>query len=312
MATTFDAVSVLPGAAAKKLRHLREIAEDRRGASNAAREALERAREDRNRAQAAISQYESQSNLRLDPEVAQRLRKELEPLQAEFGRRNEAYQARNARWSTIKRLVTRIENYVGGLPSSTRIEIYSQPLAIRLGIGGKRASSSSPREAIDAARREIEALTNRIAEIESAPFPMSEGIAKIEAAVDALAVNGAPELDGILAGGREIIWPTDIRLMGEGAMSIPDVPALIAWLDPLALKRRLVGELEEAVGDDKNAIPRSDRPKMVADVRERLLAVERIEEAAISELEETGVEFERREGADPRAVLSVLGPTPRD
>jgi hypothetical protein len=312
MATTFDAVSVLPGAAAKKLRHLREIAEDRHGVSGAAREALERAREDRNRAQVAISQYDSHSNLRQDPDVAQRLRKELEPLQAEFARRNEAYQARNARWGTVKKLVTRIENYVGGLPSSTRIELYSQPLAARLGIGGKRASASSPREAIDAARREIEALTARIAEIESAPYPLAEAVAKIEAAVDALAVNGAPELDGILAGGREIVWPSDIRLMGEGAMSIPDVPALIAWLDPLALKRRLVGELEEAVGDDKNAIPRADRPKMIADVRERLLVIERIEEAAISELEETGIEFERRPEADPRAVLSVNGPAPRD
>jgi hypothetical protein len=142
---------------------------------------------------------------------------------------------------------------------------------------------------------------------------MSEAVAKIEAAVDALAVNGAPELDSILAGGNESVWPSDIRLMGEGAMSIPDVPALIAWLDPLALKRRLIGELEEAVGDDdKNAIPRSDRPKMIADVRERLLAVERGEEAAITELEETGIEFERRPEADPRAVLSINGPAPRD
>jgi hypothetical protein len=210
-------------------------------------------------------------------------------------------------------LLTRCENYVGDLPSTVKIELHSQPLAARLGIGGKRASASSPREAIDAARREIETLTTRVGEIESAPYPLAEAVAKIEAAVDALAMNGAPELDGILAGGNEIGWPSDMRLMGEGAISVPDVPAFIAWLDPLALKRRLVGELEEAQGDDdKDAVPRADRPKMIADVRERLLAVERAEEAAVTELEDTGVEFERRPEADPRAVLSINGPAPRD
>jgi hypothetical protein len=311
MATIFDAISVLPKPAAAKLRRLRDLVDDRYGGVTAARGALERAREDRNRARDAISQYESRSNLRQDPEVAKQLRKELEPLEAEFGRRNETYQSRSGRWSAAKRLLTRCENYIGDLPRG-KIEVLTTPLLERVGLGGKR-TSSSPREAIDAARREIETLTARIAEIEAAPYPLAEAVAKIEAAVDALATNGAPELDGILAGGNEIVWPSDIRLMGEGAISIPDVPAFVAWLDPLALKRRLVGELEEAVGDDdKDAIPRADRLKMIGDVRERLLAVERIEEAAIGELEEAGVEFERRPNADPRAVLSINGPAPRD
>jgi hypothetical protein len=313
MATTFDAISVLPRPAAAKLRRLREIEEDRHGALMAAREALEFARENRNRGQAAIGEYENRSNLRQVAEVAERMRKELEPLQAEFSLRNESYQLKSERWKVAKRLTARIEDYVASLPRGQKIEVLTPPLLERIGIGAKRGPTLEPREAIEAARREIEMLNDRVAKIEHAPFPLSEAVERVELAVDALAANGAPDLDGILAGGNEIGWPTDYRLLGEGGISIHDTPAFIAWLDPLALKRRVVSELEEAHGDDEAAaIARADRPKMIADVRERLLAVERAEEAAITELEDTGIEFDRRESADPRAVLSINGPAPRD
>jgi hypothetical protein len=304
---TFDAVNVLPAPAAAKLRRLREHADDLNGAAMTARSHLEDLRTRRNLARINLVEYRKQP--RIIEERLESLEAEVAASGEEFNRRNQLFQERSARWSGISRLVGLCETYVADLPRGSRIEVHSQPKPLLARFGGKRAAPSSPRDVIETTRAEIAALKERLTTIDAAPLPASELTPQIERMVDGLAV--APELDDLVVGGREIAWPTRMQFTGSGAFHTADPVALLCWLFPGEVKDRLLGELEKiASGDD--AIATSDKPALVAGVREQLLILERSEEAAIAELEASGIEFERRPEADPRAVLSINGPAPRD
>ena len=73
-----------------------------------------------------------------------------------------------------------------------------------------------------------------------------------------------------------------------------DVMATLAWLFKKQLTEAVVAAVREAGGPDDDAIPTAARPKMLASARSSLLEIERIEEAAIEEIEATGAMFERR------------------
>ena len=163
-----------------------------------------------------------------------------------------------------------------------------------------------------AARHEIDELTARLAQIDNAPYPASEIKARAVAFVKELAETGAPEIDSLLAGGNEIRWPSDFHLVGERGLPLTNAPALLAWLFPDAMIKRVVALVEEEAADDAGAIPAKDRPKMKEQIHDALLLANRVEEAAIMEGEARGVEIDRRGDADVRAVLGIIGPRARD
>ena len=122
----FDAVDALPPAAAALLTHLRELADDRHGAAMGARERLETIRENRARLQGTIN---STRNLRgyQNTEHLAKHEAELRQLDSKFGKANDRYMERSARWTAVKRVVDRVEAFVGDLPATLVIKPFSGP-----------------------------------------------------------------------------------------------------------------------------------------------------------------------------------------
>lgn len=301
----WDAARALPEPASTKYRRLAGIAQDRQAAFRRAYDAVEDAREAA--AKARVQYLIAERSPRHDPEAIARLNEPNAEDEAEIARLVVERDDRSARSAGITRLVARIDNYVGDLNARTKITLFSGSLPAR-------KKGEAPVDAVARCRKEIEKLRERIAEIDSAPRPLDELIARATAEIEALANRGAPDVDGLIDAGLAIGWATrPLDLLGRSADgmvialngSSVDTMATLAWLFKRQLTDAVVAAVREASGPDDDAIPIAARPKMLASVRTSLLELERIEETAVEEIEATGAMFERRPDADPRAVLGL-------
>ena len=144
--------------------------------------------------------------------------------------------------------------------------------------------------------------------VQSAPSPSSEAIACAVAEIDALALDGEPDIEAVATNAGPIAWPTSalfIQVAPAGGMvaasaEVVAVPALLAWWDRDGLVSRITA-LIQSRSDDENAIASGQRPKMVADLRADLLEVERTE---CSGVEAAGTD-DYRTDTDPRALLGL-------
>jgi hypothetical protein len=254
------------------------------------------------KAEIALTMY--LRNPRTTHEEVARLEGRIAEARAELTRIGENRDSRWRRSQPIGQLVNRIGAYVTSTDPRS-ISLFDGPLP-------KRAKGVTASEAIATARQEIETLTARLAEIDNAPFPVSETKARAAGIVKALAETGAPEIDGLLAGGTEVRWASDFALVGDRAVQITNAPALLAFLFPEALTKKIVSMIEEEAAEQEGAIASKERPVMKAQIHDALLVANRIEEAAIGEAEASGAEIDRRGDADVRAVLGIIGPRPRD
>ena len=228
------------------------------------------------------------------------------------------------RWRGCKRelsqgiaaLVTRLESYIGDLPVNAKVTLFGGPLP-------GRKKGEAPHDVVSRCRHEIEKLHERIASIRDAPRPLDELIARATAEIDTLAQRGEPDMDGLLVEATGIAWPTrPLDLLArnhDGGVvaangSTVDTLAVMAWLFKAQLTKAVTQALREQASDIGDAIPMAERPRRIAELRTSLLEIERVEEAAIEEIEATGATFKRRANADPRAVLSLSTdlPPPRD
>ncbi|GLI93667.1 hypothetical protein [Methylocystis echinoides] len=91
----------------------------------------------------------------------------------------------------------------------------------------------------------------------------------------------------------------------------PDAFALLAWLHRDTIIQRICAEID-AVADDRSALDPAQRAKKLAQADAAILLAEREEEAAICEALSRGFLIDRREDADPRAIVGIEGPAPRN
>ena len=301
----FDPVTVLPEAEKLKFIALRDEAADRNAIARQAAQALEDARADLNRASINLVLYERQPVARTVEEL-DRFKANVAAAEAEMRRLSDNAASRTARSQAIGHLARRLEDYIGGLSVTTKLSLYAN---------GAKRSKEPPAETVSKARDQIAALRQQLLDIETAPYPREEILAAMEVQIRAFAAAGAPDLDMLIAAGGNIGWPEQQHLVGAaGSVFIVNVPALVAWLSPEALIKKLSKEIEDAADDDGEAVPRAERPKRIRAIRDELLTVERIEETGIEDAAKGGAEIERRSDADPRAVLGLASslPAPRD
>ena len=202
----FDAVDVLPPAAAALLSRLREQVDDKHGAAMGARERLEALRETRQKLQGTIN---SAGNMRgyQNAEHLAKLEADLKQLDGKIRKANDAYGERSARWTAVSRVVQNIERYLGDLPSTVGIEPFAGPAP-------KLKGTSAA--VIETCRARAEQIRAEMIAVETAPLPSADQAARAMAQIDELAARGEPTFQPT----GEIEWPmADLYLRVSGALA---------------------------------------------------------------------------------------------
>jgi hypothetical protein len=152
----------------------------------------------------------------------------------------------------------------------------------------------------------VRTLQAELSQARTAPLPLPEAIARAKQAVTA-AASALPPFD--LSGFISADLPPRINL----TTLLQSMPTqLLASLIPDALVAHLEAQLRAAYAaapaDAPGAKPMTEaqRRKRIAELQEELLQAELQEERAIRAREMEGFDVDRREDADPRAVLASL------
>lgn len=224
-------------------------------------------------------------------------------------------EALGQRWHGLKRLLTDVESYVATAGNLTAVPAPQVTL---------------PR--IDRLAAEVEKVRKDIAELKaekhavnSAAYPSAEVKARARREIEALAEAGRPNVLRMIDHGpaEGIFWPdvkAQSRILGGMAVPLPgdvrhageELPgghlALLAFLCKDTMLAAVMAEID-AVSEDSAALSSEQRVAKIAELDARILKAERIE-AALVAASSGSVDF--REDADPRAVLGVDGPAPRE
>ena len=94
-----------------------------------------------------------------------------------------------------------------------------------------------------------------------------------------------------------------ISRTGSHGPSRTPSPSPRGWT-PIGLIAALEAEIDR-LADDEHALAPEERQAQERQLRAELLAAERLEEAAVMQAKDDGVEILRRPAADPRAVLGL-------
>lgn len=218
------------------------------------------------------------------------------------------------RWTKQKRLLSKIEGYIAAARNLTMAP------AVKL----KFPTVDRLAAEVERIRKDIAELQAEKHAINSAAFPAAEAKARARAEIEMLAERGKPRVTQLIDHGPAagVGWPHLVAkssiygmktpLPGDEALTADDLPgahlALIAWLH----KDQLIAALDveiTAVAEDDAALSTEQRAVKLAEVDARILDAERIECALVRN---AGGTIDFRENTDPRAVLGVDGPAPRE
>jgi hypothetical protein len=179
-------------------------------------------------------------------------------------------------------------------------------------------------EAVERLRHQLAELRADRAETEAAPIPSSQAKAIMRRRVAEIADRGKPDVDGLIEGTGEIVWPMLPRpsalagyaQAGDGTRSPiittessrgHDGMALMIWLHQAAVIQALEAEIDECA-DDGAALSDETRKKKIEQLDARILDLE-YSEVLLIEGANSAADF--RSDTDPRAVLQVSGPAPK-
>ncbi|QND22554.1 hypothetical protein HB774_24080 [Rhizobium leguminosarum bv. viciae] len=214
------------------------------------------------------------------------------------------------RWTSQKRLLTRVEAYVASL-RATCAQAPSPSV--------KFPSADRLLPEIDKQRTEIATLLADRHEILSKAFPSIEIKARARAEIEELARRGAPDVSYVLNHGPSegLVWP-DYRTIARGGgigvvlpgdtgftsrVDAPHLP-LLAWL----FKDRLLAAIEaeiDANSEDEQSLSLEVRTKKLSEIDARILMAERVD---VAMTRHSGGAADYRDDTDPRAFLGVEGP----
>jgi hypothetical protein len=156
-------------------------------------------------------------------------------------------------------------------------------------------------QAIERLRNEISAAQNHLSVVKRAPIPKNDAKKLAAVYVQQLVQRGRPQVSV----DRDQLSVAYVDPRRDTLTHYADVASLLAWLDPVALTKRLEAEIE-ALPEQQQPMPASEREQRAAELTERLLGLERQEEALIALAASEGLDVMRRADADPRAVLGIV------
>ena len=153
-------------------------------------------------------------------------------------------------------------------------------------------------EAITRIRAEITAAQQELAALRRAPLPSGELRQKAKNYIAELAKAGRPLLMAE-RGEFRIDWMPGV--LANGPLG-PAAAALLAAVDPDRLYALLEEQINHVVGA---GLSENERPRRQQQIEDRILALERSEEALVEQAHENDHDVARRPAASPFAILSI-------
>ena len=315
----FDVIDVLASApaAADRLRTLRQDVADKRNLTVpfADRQDANTARGDAERQLQRLLAHRSDGGFGLsesDPRVVA-AQQHLDKMTAEAQRLKELDEARNPAWRTSSNTLVGIEQWLrGGVPAGNVLHDDDDAEPPKL------VKGESVTDAVERLRRRVRELKADLHRIRSSPFPSSYAKTRMRAQIDALAMQGAPNVSDLVEHDRQIIFPTQQLRSQVYNTEIPsiafadahDTVPLIAWLFKPAMIAALEREIDTEA-DDKSALTHEARQQQEAEVQGDLLAVERDESWMVWQAMSERLPVDHRSDCAPQAILQcrlVLAP----
>lgn len=162
-------------------------------------------------------------------------------------------------------------------------------------------TGESVTEAVDRIRRDIGKLVAEKFQVEQAGLPTHEIRAKARDWISRCAETARPQ---ITATHNEFAITFNVYDQ-RASVPMPDIAAIMAFLDPEKLTKR-IDEAIEQMPKPRLALSAEQKAKRLREIKDLLYERETEEEALISLAEEQGQTIDRRPTADPRAILGLV------
>jgi hypothetical protein len=196
------------------------------------------------------------------------VRADLDRLERERSRRNSAR-------SNTEQVVSRLDNFIMQLFSGASDDA---PPPWPAAVPGPHEGELLI-DALLRVRHEIGVAWGELQQIKTAPPPASEIRAALVGEVDRMAAEGRPHV-AINGGEVTLHWPdVQVYAVPGGALSAPSGSAskMLAALFPEQIKTLLIA----SVGDAEGGVPSSERPRLIREAEQRILALEVCEERMV-------------------------------
>lgn len=196
-----------------------------------------------------------------DPRVVEQ-RRLLDKLTDDFKRLNERNEVRSAAWREAGHTLQAVEGWLkDGRPHGTVLQDHEGEVP-------KLNKGEGLMDAIERHRRRGRELKADLNRIQSAPFPSSYAKAQMRAQIEALAMQGAPNLSDLIENDRQIVWPTqrvqsNVVNTATPALAFAEFDAAIpfvVWLHRDAIIKRMDAEIDTEA-DDVAALTHAEREK---------------------------------------------------
>jgi hypothetical protein len=204
-------------------------------------------------------------------------------------------------------VLTNVEEFLkSGRPGGTTLEaVETEP--------PKLAKGETVIDAIERLRRRGRELQADLHRIRSAPYPSAHAKRKMREQVEVWAQRGAANVAGLVEhGDGKIEFQREmLRVQMHNIPKAPaaigyaeaiDAVAVIAWLAPDLLIRRLDAEIDSEA-DDKSSLSHEDRQRRESEVLLDILANDRDESFFVWQAQSQNLPVEHRSDCSPLAIL---------
>jgi hypothetical protein len=191
---------------------------------------------------------------------------------------------------SLSMLFNRLRQWITELHGNVTLEL-APPVTVELDDDEKLT------DVLAHTRSEIAALQDQLGRVRITPLPKADAKELAEQFVVEMAAKGRPAVS-IVNDKLRVVPPGDM-------LAAEDTLALICWADPIAVLRRLDHEIDKRP-DRSDALSAHERQRLISEIEERLLTLERCEEHLIESAAADGFEVLRRPTASPLAVLGVV------
>ncbi len=226
-------------------------------------------------------------------------------LSDDLRRLKERGEARLTAWQATSQAKAAVKEWLkSGRPGNTTLEaVEIEPPKLNKG--------ESVTDAIERLRRRVRELRADHHRVASAPYPSTYCKQRMHGQIEALAMQGAPDVSLLVEHGRKIQFQTQrvtSEVHGErrllGFAEIPDAVALFAWTFKDQVIAKLSAEIDSE-SDDAAALSPEVRKQREAEVMGDLLAVERDESTLVWRAQSENLPCEHRSDCAPQAILGV-------
>jgi hypothetical protein len=193
-------------------------------------------------------------------------------------------------------LVTNLRGFIEGLGPHVALSTAKVP---KLNL-----TDETVKQAIERTRDEIATVRSDLSLVQVAPPPKAELRKRVKAHVQDLAERGCPVVS-VDANRTNLAFRWRSYQALTPGMSGDDVAATLAWLFPDDMTKRLLAEVDR-MPEPAIALSADDKRNRVAELKAKIDALEREEEALVEKAHADGYVVARRPDALPAAVLGVV------